>query len=105
MSEVAPGERVNFSRINDAALAVLPRLLARWLSDGKLIGEEWVARNPRRADRHAGSFRINVRRGAWADFAIAGARGGDVVSLAAYLAGISQVEAASELAKALGIKP
>ena len=99
------GERVNFARINDAALGVLPRLLARWLADGKLVGEEWVARNPRRADRHAGSFRVNVRRGAWADFAVEGARGGDVVSLAAYLAGISQVEAARELAGALGIEP
>jgi hypothetical protein len=100
-----PGERVNFARINDAALAVLPRLLARWLPDGKLVGEEWVARNPRRADRRAGSFRINVRRGAWADFAVDGARGGDPVSLAAYLAGLSQVEAARELAHALGIEP
>lgn len=99
------GDRVDFARINDAALAVLPRLLARWLPDGKLVGEEWVARNPRRDDRHAGSFRINVRRGAWADFAVEGARGGDVVSLAAYLSGLSQVEAARELARALGIDP
>ena len=97
--------RINFARINDGALAVLPRLLARWLPDGKLVGEEWVACNPRRADRHAGSFRINVRRGAWADFAVGGARGGDVVSLAAYLAELSQVDAARELAHALGIKP
>ncbi|HTW51430.1 MAG TPA: hypothetical protein VME45_06000 [Stellaceae bacterium] len=100
-----PGGRVNFDRINDAARAVLPRLLARWLPDGKLFGEEWVARNPRRADRHAGSFRVNIRRGAWADFAVEGARGGDVVSLAAYLAGLSQVDAARELARVLGIEP
>jgi hypothetical protein len=97
------GDQVDFARINEAALGVLPRLLARWLPDGKLVGEEWVARNPRRADRHAGSFRINIRRGAWADFAVEGARGGDVVSLAAYLGNISQLEAARRLAKALGI--
>jgi hypothetical protein len=41
--------------------------------------------------------------GRWADWAV-DAKGGDVVSLAAYLAGLSQVEAACELARALGIE-
>ena len=36
--------------------------------------------NPRRADRHLGSFQINVRTGKWADFAT-GDRGGDLISL------------------------
>jgi hypothetical protein len=68
------------------------------------MGGEWVARNPRRADRSPGSFKINVRTGRWSDFAT-GDKGGDVISLAAYLAGLSQVEAAFELARALGIEP
>src|SRR5579872_6088609 len=97
--------RVDFDQVNRAALAALPQLLRRWLPDGKQIGDEWVARNPKRGDRHPGSFRINTRRGAWADFAVDGVRGGDVVSLAAYLAGLSQVEAARELAHALGVEP
>lgn len=96
---------VDFAAVNAAALKALPALLRRWLPDGKQVGDEWVARNPKRADRHAGSFRVNLRRGAWADFAVQGARGGDVVSLAAYLAGLSQVEAARELAQTLGIEP
>lgn len=99
------GERVDFARVNQAALAALPQLLRRWLPDGRQVGDEWVARNPKRADRHPGSFRINLRSGAWADFAVAGARGGDVVSLAAFLAGIGQVDAARELARTLGIAP
>ena len=37
------------------------------------------------------------------DFAIDGARGGDVTSFFAYLAGIGQVEAARRLAVMLGI--
>jgi hypothetical protein len=61
-----------------------------------------VARNPRRQDRHLGSFRVNLRTGRWADFAT-GDRGGDVVSLAAFLAGISQADAARHLARMLGI--
>ncbi len=94
---------VDFDRVNRAALAVLPALLARWLPDGKWHGAEYVARNPNRADRRPGSFKIN-RNGHWADWAV-DAKGGDVVSLAAYLAGPSQAEAARELARALGIEP
>ncbi len=95
--------RLDFPAINRAALASLPALLRRWLPDGRLLGREYTARNPRRADRHPGSFRVNVRSGKWADFAT-DAKGGDVVSLAAYLSGSGQVEAARALAKMLGIE-
>ena len=94
--------RVDFGAVNRAALASLPALLRCWLSDGRREGQEWVAINPRRDDRHLGSFKVNMKTGRWADFAT-GDRGGDVVSLAAYLAGISQTEAARHLAKMLGI--
>jgi hypothetical protein len=90
--------------VNHAALCVLPRLLQRWLPGGRIEGPEYVALNPCRADRRPGSFRINTRTGRWADFAVADARGGDVVSLAAYLAGISQIEAAERLAEMFGIE-
>ena len=60
------------------------------------------ARNPRRADRNPGSFRINTSTGRWADFATDD-NGGDVVSLAAYLADIEQAEAARRLADMLGM--
>jgi hypothetical protein len=95
---------VNFDHINRAALAILPSLLSRWLPGGRTEGAEYVALNPRRSDCHLGSFRINTRTGRWADFAIQGASGGDVVSLAAYLAGIGQVEGAEKLAALLGIE-
>lgn len=45
-----------------------------------------------------------LRSGRWADFATDD-KGGDVISLAAYLSGLSQAEAARELARALGIEP
>ena len=94
---------VDFDRVNRAALGVLPALLARWLPDGRWHGAEYVARNPRRADRRPGSFKVN-RNGRWADWAV-DAKGGDVISLAAYLSGLCQVEAARELARLLGIEP
>jgi hypothetical protein len=93
---------VDFDRVNGAALAVLPALLARWLPDGRWHGAEYVARNPKRDDRWPGSFKIN-RNGRWSDWAV-DAKGGDVISLAAYLAGLSQVEAARGLARALGVE-
>ena len=96
-------KRVNFRKVNQAALAQLPELCARWLPDGRRRGREYVARNPRRNDRRPGSFSVNLFNGAWADFAIE-VRGGDPVSLAAYLAGLSQVDAARCLADMLGVR-
>ncbi len=96
------GRRITFDAINRAALANAQEIVRRWLPDGRVEGQEYVARNPRRADRHPGSFKVNLETGKWADFAC-GARGGDLVSLAAYLAGIDQGEAARELAAMLGL--
>ena len=92
----------DFDGINRAALAHLPEILARWLPDGRVEGAEYVARNPMRADRRPGSFKINLRTGQWADFATDD-QGGDPVSLAAYLADCGQAEAARELAAMLGL--
>jgi hypothetical protein len=72
-------------------------LVPQWLPDGQRIGAEWVARNPTRHDRRPGSFKINLRTGRWADFAT-GDKGGDAISLIAYLRGISQRQAAQILA-------
>src|SRR5687768_8551338 len=93
---------VDFGAVNRAALVQLPVLLRQWLPDGHLEGREYTSRNPTRFDRHPGSFRVNVATGRWADFAT-GDTGGDVVSLAAYLAGIGQADAACRLADMLGI--
>ncbi len=96
------GRPIDFDLINRAALAVLPSLLKRWVPGGTVQGSEFVARNPTRADRRPGSFKVNINSGRWADFS-SGDKGGDVVSLAAYLAGTGQVEAARNLAGMLGL--
>lgn len=96
-------KKIDFAVVNRAALARLPELCARWLPDGRRRGREFVARNPRRADRRTGSFSVNLVTGRWADFAV-DVRGGDPVSLAAYLGGLSQGEAARQLAHMLGVR-
>jgi hypothetical protein len=61
------------------------KLLRAVLPGGAVEGEEYVVANPKRQDRTAGSFKINTRHGAWADFAIDGVGGRDLASLWAYL--------------------
>lgn len=92
---------LSFAAINAACLARFPALLDLWLPGGFRQGQEYVVRNPLRADRRPGSFRINLCTGRWADFAT-GDKGGDPVSLYAYLNGLSQIQAARELADQWG---
>ena len=93
---------IDFAAVNAAALARLPDLVRTWLPGGRANGREYVARNPLRTDRRLGSFSINMHTGKWGDFATED-RGGDVVSLVAYLKGIRQGEAAQYLADLLGV--
>ena len=98
--------KISFEAINAVAVQSLPMLLARWLPGGKRIGKEYIALNPTRADRKPGSFKVVIvghRAGVWADFATCD-RGGDPISLAAYLFGLRQAEAAHKLASMLGVR-
>jgi hypothetical protein len=94
--------RVDFAAVDRAALGRLQEILARWLPGGRIEGAEYVALNPRRHDHRLGSFKVNLNTGRWADFAT-GDAGGDPISLGAYLAGCSQVDAAHRLAVMLGL--
>jgi hypothetical protein len=95
---------LNLDAINSAAARHLPHLVQRWLPNGRRHSDEWVALNPRRHDRRLGSFSINIRTGKWADFAT-GDKGGDIISLGAYLFAISHLESARALATILGVRP
>ena len=97
------GNYVDFRAVNQAALPLLPSLIRKWAPDGKRCGREYVAINPTRADLHPGSFSVNLVSGAWADFAT-GDRGGDVISLAAYVFRCRQIEAARILSTILGVR-
>jgi len=92
-----------FVRVKTAAQPRLLEIVQHWLPGGQLLGREYVVRNPQRADKRPGSFSINTRTGAWADFAT-GDKGRDIISLAAYLARCSQSEAAFKMAGMLGVR-
>lgn len=95
--------RIDFARIAAVALQQAENLLSLWVPGGKVLGHEYKGVNPTRADRHEGSFSVNVVTGAWGDFATDD-KGGDLVSLYAYLQfDGDNVKAAVHLARELGI--
>lgn len=76
--------------------------IAQWLLPaGKKAGHEWVALNPNRPDLNPGSFKVNLHSGKWADFATDD-RGGDLISLVAYVRRVRQGVALRLLACFLG---
>ncbi|MEX6724823.1 hypothetical protein [Parapedomonas caeni] len=96
--------RIDFERVNRSALALAAAIVRGLLPEGRLEGHEYVARNPRRPDKRLGSFKVNISTGRWADFAT-GDGGGDLVSLAAFVSGLPQREAAIRLAESMGVSP
>jgi putative DNA primase/helicase len=87
---------IDFASIAASALVNSRSLLDSWLPGGRLTGDNYVVRNPTRNDETVGSFSINIKTGYWADFATPD-RGGDLISLYAYINGISQSDAAKRL--------
>lgn len=99
-----PGRRVDFRAVSDAALQRSAAVVQALLPRGRREGTEWVALNPTRADQTMGSLKVSLTKGRWADFAT-GEGGGDLVSLAAYVTGLSQRDACIRLAESLGVDP
>jgi hypothetical protein len=95
---------VDFRRVAAAALANAGRVVPILLPTGRREGSEWVALNPTRKDRRLGSLKVSLLKGAWSDFAT-GQRGGDLISLAALVTGLSQRDACIRLAESLGVDP
>jgi hypothetical protein len=89
----------DFLQTARAALAS-PQLIPKLLPNGRRQGSEWLALNPRRVDSSVGTFKVNLRTGRRADFAT-GDKNGDLISLVAYLRGVSQSDAARILAREL----
>jgi hypothetical protein len=96
--------RIDFERVNRVALSNAEAVVRAFLPDGSRAGSEWVALNPQRADKRSGSFKVNIASGKWSDFS-SGDRGGDLVSLTAFLTGLTQRDAAIRLAESLGVNP
>lgn len=59
--------RPNFADVKAASLKEIDRVLSHWLPNGKRVdgGKEYTAPNPTRADKRAGSLKINLSTGTW----------------------------------------
>ena len=89
---------INFPELKQNLRGHEEVILHHLLPNGRKQGCEYVALNPTRVDRNLGSFRININTQKWADFATED-RGGDLISLWAYVRNINNVEAAKQLLK------
>lgn len=97
-------KRPSFADVKAASLKAIDRVLAHWLPNGKREdgGKEYTAPNPTRADKHSGSFKVNLSKGTWSDFAT-GDKGGDLIDLVRYLDGGTDLEACNKLADFLSV--
>ncbi|MDP2877877.1 MAG: hypothetical protein Q8O00_16930 [Holophaga sp.] len=95
---------IDFQRINTEALARSEVVLAWMLPSGRVMGWRYFALNPRREDKHIGSFSVDLQKGVWCDFALCEVSGGDLISLGAYIWDCRQGEAAIRIANYLNIR-
>lgn len=103
MSDDRNARRIEALRqVAAVALSVSSWLVPELLPTGKLRQGRYWALNPNRGDRSLGSFYVTMATGGWHDWA-SGDRGGDLVSLAAYVWHVKQLEAAKQLASRLGL--
>ena len=92
-----------FQEVNEAVSNSPLRYLQAKISNGVVEGNDYVGLNPTRVDANPGSFRINIKTGKFIDHAT-GDKGGDWVSLHAYLTGQKNFQAAVELAGLYGVQ-
>ncbi|PQP01264.1 DNA/RNA helicase, superfamily II protein [Pseudomonas frederiksbergensis] len=97
-------KRPSFADVKAASLKNIDRVLSHCLPNGKHVdgGKEYTAPNPTRSDKRAGSLKVNLSKGTWADFAT-GDKGGDLIDLVRYLDGGTDVEACAKLADLLKV--
>ena len=81
-----------FTRAREAAAGRVAEVVRTLFPEGRQRGDEWVAANHVRGDRHPGSFSVNLSTGVWNDFA--SGEGGDLIALVAYTLGLKPADAA-----------
>ncbi len=93
---------LTIEEVSALALQKIDLVLEHWLPGGRYRGAEYLPLNPTRDDKKPGSFSVNRTTGKWAEFAD-DKKGTDLVSLVAYLEGVSQRRACDRLAQFIGI--
>lgn len=76
-------DAINLADVKESALRYIDDILEHYLPYGYFEGSEYVSINPTRHDHDEGSFKFNVQKGVWSDFATGDA--GDILELIKYL--------------------
>lgn len=87
---------IDFAAIKARAEPLIVEILEELAPDGELRGSEYFMLNPHRNDGSLGSFSYNVDNNKYGDFADDGS-GYDIISLTAFLLGITQLAAARKV--------
>lgn len=93
-------DRLVYKKMASVLLSRAHSLVPSWIPGGKMNGSEYVVKNPLRNDKSAGSFRVNLQTGRWAEFAT-NDRGNDLISLYAYVNSVKNSEAVRMLSMEL----
>ncbi len=88
---------IDFAAIKATAEPLIVEILEVLAPDGELRGSEYLMYNPHRDDGELGSFSYNVDKDVYADFADDDVRGSDIISLTAFLLGVTQPAAARKV--------
>jgi hypothetical protein len=95
---------VDIATVKRATMARLREVVERLLPGGTERGGYWVCADLRGGKGDSCKVRLTGdRAGCWSDFAT-GDKGGDPISLAAAITGTTQLEAAQNLARMLGVR-
>ena len=91
---------VNFEELKHQYKRYPIDILKRLVGAGKIEGGDYVALNPRRSDKKAGSFRVDISSGKFHDFATEDS-GGSIIDLAAFVYDCDLLTAAQKLQQLL----
>ena len=87
---------VSFQKIKQQYKQCPIEILKKLVGNGKIEGGDYVVLNPRRSDKKAGSFRIDISSGKFYDFATRD-RGGSILDLAMFVYNCDLLTAAQKL--------
>ncbi|WP_417811825.1 hypothetical protein [Thalassospira alkalitolerans] len=97
-----PWESNIFDEVKGAAAWRIERIARVWFSTPRKSGDVLSGKRPRGGDLLPNTFTVDLRTGSWEDLAT-GNSGKDIISLYAYVFGLTQIEAVKELAVQLGV--
>jgi uncharacterized protein (DUF927 family) len=92
-----PARSIDFAAIKARAEPLIVEILEELAPEGELRGSEYFMLNPHRNDGSLGSFKYNVDKNVFEDFADDDVKGNDIIALTAFLQDITQLAAARKV--------